>query len=161
MIFKSTVSFRSSFCKIRLTKLYFTIEGAEYSHVQLHRGDNLRFILKPHGKNSSLWLFKSHKSLKLSYCRPGNMKCCLAKLDRVHHMSRKPSHFVHKLIHFHTNTHVCTHRKAIEHLFLFVELTPVALLSVYPAEVSMETGRWCLPGLRQLLHCAVLCWSLH
>lgn len=64
----------------------------------------------------------------------------MAKLDCVCHMSRKPPHFVHKLAHFHTNTHVRTHRKAIEHRFLFVELTPVALLSVYPAEVSMETG---------------------
>lgn len=52
---------------------------------------------------------KSHKSLKLSYCRPGNMKYCLAKLDCAHHMSRKPPHFVHKLAHFHTNTHVCAH----------------------------------------------------
>lgn len=39
------------------------------------------------------------------------MKYCLAKLDCVHHVSRKPPHFVQKLAHFHTNTHthVCAH----------------------------------------------------
>lgn len=48
-------------------------------------------------------------------------------------MSRKPPHTVYWL----TNTHG---KKAVEHHFLFAELTPVAPLSVYPAEVSMETG---------------------
>lgn len=68
------------------------------------------------------------------------MKYCLAKLDCVHHVSQTPTFCTQTRTLSHKHTHVCTHRKATEHLFLFVELTPVALLSVYPAEVSMETG---------------------
>lgn len=44
---------------------------------------------------------------------------------------------------------------------LFAELTPVALLSVYAAQVSMETGGGLSPGLRQLQRGVASRRSLH
>lgn len=102
--------------QIRPAWLHSAVRGTKSGHVQLYSGGSLRLI-------SAATPFASNDPAAGINCRP---TICNSRLVKFHCRASRQSKGVEG--------------EGAGGPFLFAELTPVAPLSVYPAQVSMETG---------------------